>query len=57
MKSDSAALAKTERRVEEELEEDEELVTIQLPRSKAEELLEILEKVRKLIDDCSWTTG
>jgi hypothetical protein len=54
MKSNSAALAKPKRRVQEPEEED--LVTIQLPRSKAKELLEILEKARKLIDD-SWTTG
>jgi endonuclease III len=51
MKGNLAALTKSK---EEELEE-EDLVTIQLPRSKAKELLEILEKARKLIDG-SWTT-
>ena len=47
MKSNSATVTK---RREEEPEEDEDLVTIQLPRSKAKELLEILERARKLID-------
>lgn len=55
MKS-SGAIGKTKTKAESEAEEKEDLVTIQLPRSKAKELLEILEKARQLIDG-SWTPG